>query len=93
MTNQDPRCGEVQKMFLCACGHHVFYAQYWPGDKTAYLTIHLVPKTFWKRVWHAMKYICGKRSAFGDFDEIVLVPLEWMRMRKFLNKALGAGKA
>lgn len=40
-------------------------------DDVAYVSIHLVPGTFFERLKNGIKYIFGHRSRYGDFDEFL----------------------
>ena len=37
-----------------------------------YASVHLKAKPFFKRLTHAVKYLFGFRSKYGDFDEILI---------------------
>ena len=37
-----------------------------------YMTIHLKPLPWHKRITNGIKYIFGHRCAYGDFDEFIL---------------------
>ena len=37
-----------------------------------YMTIHLKPLPWHKRITNGIKYILGYRCAYGDFDEFIL---------------------
>lgn len=41
-------------------------------DDDLFMEIHLSPLPFWRRVKNAARYILGKRSLYGDFEEICL---------------------
>lgn len=41
-------------------------------DDEFYVTIHLSKHGFFKRIWHAIKYVFGYRCKYGDFEEIIL---------------------
>jgi hypothetical protein len=51
----------------------------WPAEKYSdgesgpefYTTIFLSNKTFFKRIWIAIKYIFGYKCKYGHFDEFV----------------------
>ena len=40
-------------------------------DRDVYVSVHLSPDSFWKRIWNSIKYIFGYRCMFGHFDEFV----------------------
>ena len=63
-----------RRVIICSCHspEHQFIINYFDDEDEVYLHIHLTPKGFFRRILHAIKYIFGYRSKYGDFDEIVL---------------------
>ena len=63
-----------EKLILCNCHspEHQMLIFYDEEDNIAYVEYHLKPLPFFKRVIHAIKYIFGYRSKYGDFDEILI---------------------
>ena len=67
----------TRECVVCSCGHsdHMFILV---RDKCAdnyvdlALTIHLSPMPFFQRIKKAISYIFGKRSKYGDFDEVLI---------------------
>ena len=54
-----------------------------------YMTIHLKPLPWHKRITNGFRYIFGYRSAYGDFDEFILSHKHADTLRKmadFLSK-------
>jgi len=43
-------------------------------EEDAFLEVHLSPLPLIERLRHAIFYIFGKRSKYGDYEEIVLSP-------------------
>ena len=64
-----------QEFFICQCNsaEQQLIFSYFTDDKfgDVYVTVHLVPDTFWRRIRNAIKYIFGYRSKYGDFDEFI----------------------
>jgi hypothetical protein len=61
--------------FVCRCSDvsHQFVISQDPDDsELIYISIHLEHLPLWKRIKHAIRYILGKKSIYGDFDEIIL---------------------
>lgn len=58
--------------FSCECGslNHTFFISV--DEDSCYISVHLYPKSFFERVIHAVKYIFGFRSKYGDFEEILI---------------------
>ncbi len=61
-------------LYICPCGsmQHIFVVSADQDDM--FIEIHLSPFTFWERVRNAIRYVFGKRSIYGDFEEILLTP-------------------
>jgi hypothetical protein len=51
---------------------HVFVVT--ADDEDLFIETHLSPLPFFERLKHAVQYVFGYRSRWGDFDEIVLNP-------------------
>ena len=43
-------------------------------EEDFFIEIHLTPLSIWGRVKNAIRYVLGKRSVYGDFEEILLTP-------------------
>ena len=39
-----------------------------------FIEVHLAPLPLWRRLSNAVRYIVGRRSRYGDFEEIILDP-------------------
>lgn len=65
---------ENQELLICECHNieHQIFIEYDKIDNVAYFEYHLAPLPFFKRLWHAIQYICGKRSRYGEFGEIII---------------------
>lgn len=61
-------------LFTCVCGsiQHSFVVS--ADEDDAFLEIHLSPLPFWRRFRNAASYLLGRRSQWGDFEEIILTP-------------------
>lgn len=83
----------TKEYVICNCGHndHMFILS---RDKCAdnyvdlALTVHLSPIPFLKRIKHAFLYIFGKRSRYGDFDEILLNRESVLKIQSFLDETM-----
>ena len=61
-------------LYTCKCfslEHSLFVCA---DEEDLFVEVHLAPLPFWRRVGNAVRYILGKRSPYGDFEEIVLGP-------------------
>lgn len=81
---------DEQELLVCKCGDvsHQCIIGYNVDDspKEVFLSVHLVrePNIF-KRLAIAFKYIFGRCSIYGDFDEIVLSPLDADKLQKAVD--------
>jgi len=68
----------TRQLFVCDCHslEHQFVVSYFPDeddfDDWVYVSIHLAPTVWYKRLWEAVKYVMGKHSRYGAFEEIIL---------------------
>lgn len=65
-----------QDLLLCECSssEHQMIIRYFPDDDypEVYVDVHLVKRSFFKRLKYAIKYLFGYQSKYGAWDEIVL---------------------
>lgn len=61
-------------LFVCRCFslEHSFFVS--ADEQDLFIEIHLSSAPFWTRVKNAVRYVFGGKSAWGDFDEILLTP-------------------
>lgn len=60
---------------VCECGslEHFMQISYEPDlDDCVFVTIHLSELPFWKRVKLGILYILGRKSKYGNFEEIII---------------------
>ncbi|MDD5091861.1 MAG: hypothetical protein PHQ23_13215 [Candidatus Wallbacteria bacterium] len=86
------RNAEDQDLFIVcecnSCEHVIRLTSYADDDDLMYLHIHLRPEhSLWKRIVRAVRYVCGRRSRFGDFDEFVIGPRNIDRIYQALGQA------
>ena len=73
------------------CDCHWVEHQVWLSDiaddetQEFVIQFHLVRDRFWKRVWHAVKYVLGYQSRYGAFDDVIVNPAEAQRMYKWIG--------
>ena len=78
------------ELFICQCGDpsHQFIINT-DNDTcgaSAFISVHLNREhNIFKRIWNAFKYVFGKRSVYGDFDEIVINPDDADRLQKVVD--------
>lgn len=90
------------ELFVCDCSDvaHQLVFQLWdfgkdgeelwrPAKENANLTVCVYLnqyRGFWSRLWHGIKYICGYRSKYGEFDVIDIRYEDVPRMKAILDK-------
>lgn len=64
---------DIQELFICECGdpEHQLIMTADNDWGSVFCHVYLKPRGFFKRVWSALKYICGHRSIYGDFSEFI----------------------
>ena len=73
---------EIEELFICQCGDpsHQFIISADKDnteDACAYVSVHLNREhNIFKRMWTAIKYVFGRRSIYGDFDEVIIKPMD-----------------
>ncbi len=53
---------------------------------TGYIHPHLVKKSFWYRLKYGIKYIFGRKSRYGAWDEIIVTKQNVKVLEDFVNK-------
>lgn len=74
---------------VCACSssEHTVRFIHSEHDKELYTEVYLNNhRSFFKRVWVAIKYICGYTSKYGHFDCALFTKDEAQKLRDFLVK-------
>ena len=78
-----------QEFFICQCNNaeHQLIFSYFKDDNfgDVYVTVHLVPDSFWKRIKNAIKYIFGYKSKYGDFDEFIFKKEDASKLQNVVN--------
>ena len=54
-------------------------------DRDVYVSVHLSPDSFWKRIWNSIKYIFGYRCMFGHFDEFIFKKQDAGKLQKVVD--------
>ena len=78
---------ELDEHIICGCynvEHSIFFRTI-DGDDDVYMSIHLVPLPFFKRLINGIKYIFGYRSKYGDFDEIIITKKDAGKVEKVVR--------
>lgn len=73
----------VKKLITCQCGDpaHQLIISWYEGpddeDDCIYVSMHLNKLPFWKRLKVVIKYLFGKQSIYGAFDEVIIPVSDW----------------
>jgi len=73
----------------CDCNHieHLLVLSYDSEDPDyIYTEMHLAKWPFWHRVKYAIKYIFGKQSKYGAFEEILINKETSLKIKKFIEE-------
>lgn len=67
-------------LFTCACSNieHSFVVT--SDEDYVFIEIHLAGLPFWSRLKNAIRYVLGKKSKWGDFEEVLLVPYDAVKL-------------
>lgn len=73
----------INHLLICKCSseEHILIASYFQEDDEVFVSVHLAPQPWHKRIANAVRYIFGYRSKYGDFDEILLRPEDWEKVQ------------
>ena len=84
-----PCDGSINELFICQCNNieHQLIFSYFSDDENreVYVSVHLSPDSFWKRIWNSIKYIFGYRCMFGHFDEFIFKKQDADKLQKVVN--------
>lgn len=58
----------------------------WPAE--LFFSVHLTKKPFWQRVAYSIRYILGRQSKYGAFDEVIVSPDEAKRLKNHIEEYL-----
>lgn len=77
---------------ICSCQHrdHMLILNADKEKDHLYVTleVHLSPLPFWQRIKRSFLYLIGKRSRYGDFEEIVLDRTNTTYIKDFIDDCL-----
>ena len=64
---------EILLLCDCSSAEHQLIVSWDNDDNEVYVRVHLANwYGFWRRLWHAVKYVFGYKCRYGAFDEIIL---------------------
>lgn len=73
----------ASQKFNCASHEHI--AEFAYDNEAFYCMIRLVPKSFFRRIIHAIKYIFGYHSKFGIWDMLFFNEEELKRLDALIH--------
>ena len=76
----------------CECHdlRHLAVFQYLDTEQL-YISVHLAwYRNIFQRIWVALKYVLGRKSDFGEYDEVILTPYAVRNLVAFLNTFVNA---
>ena len=82
-----------KECIICRCGSYnhmvmLIRDQFFDEYVDLSLNIHLSPLPFFKRLKNAFFYIFGRRSRYGDFDEVLLNRESVLKIQSFLEETM-----
>jgi hypothetical protein len=81
----------ICKHLECECessDHRTTLSLVEDGDDMLFVETHLSNFGFWKRLRHAIRYIFGGKSAYGDFQEYIWSEVQAKEFKEFVDNWL-----
>lgn len=78
------------RYFDCQCSdfNHVIRFVLDEKDGEAWLEVNINPYLPWyKRVWEAVRYVFGKRPAYGHYDTVMLREEDYHQLHDLLDRS------
>ena len=84
---------KLEELLICDCSsaeHQLIFTgdEFTINDEVkrwVFVTTHLTPQGFWKRVWFAIKYIFGYKCKYGHFEEVILTDKHIEKLENIVN--------
>ena len=81
---------EILLLCDCSSAEHQLIVSWDNDDKEVYVRVHLSKRHgFWRRIWHAVKYVLGYKCRYGAFDEVILRKEDANNLQKVVNHLKG----
>ena len=83
----------MKTLYTCMCDslEHSFVVI--ADEEDLWISVHLSPLPFHRRLKHALLYLLGRRSRWGDFDEILISPTDALALGDQLTEWARGDKA
>ena len=77
-----------KELFVCQCGdvNHSLIMEADDEWGSVFCRVHLVRDGFFRRIRNAIRYVFGRRSIYGDFDEFIFNPEDADRLQEVVDK-------
>lgn len=79
------------EFFECACfsDEHTLKFSYDPDENELYTSVYLNQyRSIWRRIWVAIRYVCGYRTKYGHWDCFILRPEDAARLRSLVDRVI-----
>jgi hypothetical protein len=79
------------EFFECACfsDEHTLKFSYDPDENELYTSVYLNQyRSIWKRIWVAIRYVCGYRTKYGHWDCFILRAEDAIRLRSLVDRVI-----
>lgn len=77
-----------EMLMVCKCSslEHQVIVRWDNDDNEVYMEVHLANyDSFWKRLWHGLKYAFGYKCRYGAFDEVILRKEDASNLQKVVD--------
>lgn len=75
----------MEILFICKCGdpaHQLIISKF---EGEIFVTVHLKPLPWYKRIINAVKYIFGYRSIYGEFTEFIFNEKDSEKLQEIID--------
>jgi hypothetical protein len=84
---------EILLLCDCSSAEHQLIVSWDNDDNEVYVRVHLANcYGFWRRLWHAVKYVFGHKSRYGAFDEVILRKEDADNLQKVVDHLRACGE-
>lgn len=76
------------EVIVCDCAnseHSAIFSYFEDEPGTVYFSPHLKKLPFLKRLWYAIRYILGRQSCYGAFDEFIFTENDIDKFKKIVK--------
>jgi len=75
------------EIFICECHStdHQMVFLFDEQDNLLYVHVHLKSRRFLERLWYGIRYILGRKSCYGAFDEFIFNHKDYLRLKAAIH--------